>query len=114
MPSKSKAQQMLMGMALAVRRGELKRSQVDKEVLDIADGDMSTKDLEHFAKTKRKSLPDYIKEAMDLGSVDFKITYKIPGDDRMYTDYVSAPYLNKLKEKLETEHSNWEVIRIGF
>ena len=35
MPSKSKSQQRLFGMALAVRKGELKRSEVEKEVLDI-------------------------------------------------------------------------------
>ena len=64
MPSKSKAQQALMGMALAVRRGELARSKVDKNVLDIVDGDMSDSDLEHFASTKRKSLPAHIKEAL--------------------------------------------------
>ena len=112
MPSKSKAQQALMGMALAVRQGKLKRSQVDKEVLDIADGDMSTKDLEHFAKTKRKSLPDYIKEAMDLGSVDFKVTYKV-GDEE-FTDYFSASYYNELKERLEVEHPDWEIVKIGL
>ena len=38
MPAKSKSQQRLFGMALAVRRGELKRSEVDDEVLDIVDG----------------------------------------------------------------------------
>ena len=36
MPAKSKAQQKLFGMALAVRRGELKRDEVEKEVLTAA------------------------------------------------------------------------------
>ena len=62
MPAKSKAQQALFGMALAVRRGELKRSDVDKSVLDIVDSDMTNKEIEDFASTKRKSLQDYIKE----------------------------------------------------
>lgn len=62
MPAKSKAQQALFGMALAIRRGEMKRSDVSKEVLDIVDGDMTDKQIEDFAKTKRKSLPDYVKE----------------------------------------------------
>ena len=35
MLAKSKAQQALFGMALAVRKGEMKRSEVDKNVLDI-------------------------------------------------------------------------------
>lgn len=62
MPAKSKAQQALFGMALAVRRGEMKRSDVDKSVLDIVDSDMTNKEIEDFASTKHKSLPDYIKE----------------------------------------------------
>ena len=62
MPAKSKAQQALFGMALAVRRGELKRSDVDKSVLDIVDSDMTNKEIEDFTSTKRKSLQDYIKE----------------------------------------------------
>lgn len=66
MPAKSKAQQALFGMALAVRRGEMKRSDVDKSVLDIVDGDMTDKEIKDFASTKRKSLPDYIKENLNL------------------------------------------------
>lgn len=52
MPSKSKAQQKLFGMALAVRRGDMERSKVDQEVLDIVDGKMTDKQIEDFAKTK--------------------------------------------------------------
>ena len=46
MPAKSKAQQALFGMALAVRKGEMKRSDVDKNVLDIVDGDMTNKEID--------------------------------------------------------------------
>ena len=52
MPAKSQAQQRLFGMALAVRRGERKRSEVNGSVLDIVDSDMTNKQIEHFAKTK--------------------------------------------------------------
>ena len=52
MPAKSKAQQKLFGMALAIRRGEMKRSEVDKSVLDIVDSDMTDKEIEDFAATK--------------------------------------------------------------
>lgn len=52
MPAKSKSQQRLFGMALAVRRGELKKSEVDDSVLDIVNSDMSNKQIEDFAKTK--------------------------------------------------------------
>ena len=52
MPAKSQAQQRLFGMALAVRRGEMKRSEADKSVLDIVDSEMTDKEIEDFAKTK--------------------------------------------------------------
>ena len=52
MPAKSQAQQRLFGMALAVRRGEMKRTEVEDSVLDIVDSDMTDKEIEDFAKTK--------------------------------------------------------------
>ena len=66
MPSKSKAQQKLFGMALAVRRGDIQRSEVSKEVLDIVDGEMTDKQIEDFARTKHKGLKDYIKEMLNI------------------------------------------------
>lgn len=66
MPAKSKAQQALFGMALAVRKGEMKRSDVDKNVLDIVDGDMTNKEIEDFAKTSHKSLPQHLKECLNM------------------------------------------------
>lgn len=63
MPAKSKAQQKLFGMALAVRKGELSRSDVSKEIIDIVDGDMTNKEIEDFAKTKHKGLKEYLKES---------------------------------------------------
>jgi hypothetical protein len=52
MPAKSKSQQRLFGMALAVRRGELKKSEVGDAVLDIVNSDMTDKQIEDFAKTR--------------------------------------------------------------
>jgi hypothetical protein len=51
----SKSQQRLMGMALAYKRGEM--PDAPEAIKKIADG-MSLKDLEDFAKTKHKGLPD--------------------------------------------------------
>lgn len=62
MPAKSKSQQRLFGMALAVRRGELKRSDVDDAVLDIVDGDMTDKQIRDFAKTK--NLKEHLQELL--------------------------------------------------
>jgi len=64
MPAQSKSQQRLFGMALAVRKGELERSKVSKEVLDIVDGEMTNKEIEDFAKTKHKNLKEHLIESM--------------------------------------------------
>lgn len=64
MPAKSLTQQRLFGMALAVRRGELKRSEVHSEVLDIVDSNMSDEKIREFASTK--GLKESIKSLKDL------------------------------------------------
>lgn len=64
MPARSKSQQRLFGMALAVRKGEMKRSEASKEVLDIVDGKMTNKEIEDFAKTKHKGLKEYLHECI--------------------------------------------------
>lgn len=65
MPAKSKAQQRLFGMALAVRRGEMKRSDVNQSVLDIVDSDITDKEIEDFASTKHKGLKECLIEALN-------------------------------------------------
>lgn len=65
MPAKSKSQQALFGMALAVRKGEMKRSEVNQNVLDIVDSDMTDKEIEDFASTPHKSLPQHLKESIN-------------------------------------------------
>lgn len=60
MPSKSKSQQRLFGMALAVRKGELKKNEVDDSVLDIVNSDMTNKEIEDFARTKYKDLKEHL------------------------------------------------------
>lgn len=71
MPAKSKSQQRLFSMALAVRKGELKRSEVFKSVLDIVDSDMSNKEIEDFTVLKENNthrmipLYDYLIESME-------------------------------------------------
>lgn len=64
MPAQSKSQQRLFGMALAVRKGELERSKVSQEILDIVDGEMTNKEIEDFAKTKHKNLKEHLIESM--------------------------------------------------
>ncbi len=59
MPALSKQQQKLFGLALAVKRGDVPKSQVSDKIKDIVDK-MSEKDIEKFAKTKHKGLPSKV------------------------------------------------------
>jgi len=57
--SVSKQQQKLMGLALSVKKGDTPKSKVSKSVKDMAKK-MSKSDLEDFASTKHKGLPDKV------------------------------------------------------
>lgn len=43
-------------MALAVRKGELKRKDVHQSVLDIVDSEMTNKEIEEFTILKESSI----------------------------------------------------------
>lgn len=64
MPSKSKAQQRLMGMAWAIRKGELAKKDANPKAVELAKSKLKDKDMKAFASTKHKNLPDYIHEQM--------------------------------------------------
>lgn len=50
-------------MALAVRKGKLKRSEVYQSVLDVVDSDMTDKEIEEFTvREAMKPLLDVINE----------------------------------------------------
>lgn len=61
MPAVSQQQQKIFGLALAVKRGEVSRSEASQEVLDIVDS-MSEKDIEDFASTKHDGLPKKVEQ----------------------------------------------------
>lgn len=56
MPSVSKKQQNLFRLAWAVRSGEIKREDVDDNVLKIADSDMPDYKIKEFAKSLKEHL----------------------------------------------------------
>lgn len=70
MPSKSKAQQRLMGQAWAIRKHDLDPDDANPKAEKIAKGKMKDKDLHAFAKTKHKGLPERVKEALEEGRLD--------------------------------------------
>ncbi|AEQ50451.1 DUF3008 family protein [Pelagibacterium halotolerans] len=57
MPAKSKAQQKAAGAALAAKRGEIPKKELKGASRDMVDS-MTEKELEEFASTKRKDLPN--------------------------------------------------------
>ncbi len=57
MPAKSQAQQKAAGAALSAKRGETPKSKLKGASREMVDS-MSEKQLEEFAETKRRSLPD--------------------------------------------------------
>jgi hypothetical protein len=59
MPAVSQQQQKLFGLALAVKKGEVARSEASDEVLNIVDS-MSEKDIEDFASTSHEVLPKQV------------------------------------------------------
>lgn len=61
MPSTSKSQQKAAGAALAAKRGDMKKSELKGASKDMYES-MSEKQLEEFAETDRKGLPEKKKE----------------------------------------------------
>ena len=57
MPAKSKAQQKAAGAALSAKRGETKKASLKGASKEMYES-MSEKQLEDFAETKRKGLPE--------------------------------------------------------
>lgn len=57
MPATSKAQQKAAGAALAAKRGEMKKSELQGASKQMYES-MTEKQLEEFAETDRKGLPE--------------------------------------------------------
>lgn len=61
MPAKSKSQQQAAGAALAAKRGDMKVSELQGASKQMYES-MSEKELEDFASTDRKGLPDHVED----------------------------------------------------
>ena len=57
MPAQSKAQQKAAGAALAAKRGEIKKSELKGASVEMYES-MTEEQLEDFAETTRKGLPE--------------------------------------------------------
>lgn len=61
MPARSKAQQKAAGAALSAKRGDTPKSKLKGASREMAES-MTEKQLEEFASTKRKKLPEKKKD----------------------------------------------------
>jgi hypothetical protein len=98
MPSQSKSQQRLMGVAYAVKSGDMQLSDVDAsyrdKVKELVDG-MSLKDLKDFAETKHDDVPEEVTEGVmkiDLRKILTRISGAIgyKHDPKMREELLSA------------------------
>jgi len=93
--AKSKSQQQLMGMAYAYKKGELDGEASDT-IKKIAAG-MSEKDLEDFASTKHKGLPDHVDENLGQPDVEYLVKmYSIANSGPNYDPQKTERFRNNI------------------
>lgn len=84
MPAVSKKQQRLFALARAVQKGKIPSSKVGGSVKDIAK-DVSSKDVEDFASTPTKNLPQKVKKEARIPKIILK-----PGTPVKFTDSLKS------------------------
>lgn len=75
MPSKSKAQQRLFGMAYAAKKNDISKKDMSPEIRKIVEN-MSKKQIKDFAKTKTSDLPEKVKVVKSKGASEYKLKNK--------------------------------------
>ena len=107
MPSKSLSQQRLFCMAYAVRKGKLKRNEVTQSVLDIADGDMTDKELKEFMVRECHKLQDYISESLyDTRYSDNSIEINVDPQSKELFLVIKPGFLELSKDIIEMLEDN--------
>ena len=108
MPAQSKAQQQLMGMAYALKRGEMDPNDASQEVKDLA-ASMTLKQLKDFAETRHEGLPDKVKEGITPASLSGMGAVKLPTNTEVGSGDVPAgsgdaeeEYKKKRMKRLKT------------
>ena len=93
MPSKSKSQQRLMGVAYAVKKGDMQLSDVDSEYRDevkgLVDG-MTLKKLKDYAATKHDGLPERVPEGVTPSQINGMGPIELPADGLLGSGDVPA------------------------
>lgn len=78
MPAKSKSQQRAMAIALAAKRGDIPKSKLRGASAQMA-ASMSAPQLEDFASTKRKGLPERVGKTTHQSPEMLQVEHKAPG-----------------------------------
>ena len=112
----SKQQQKLMGLALAYKRGDVPDSEVSDTVKDLAKS-MSTKELEDFASTKHKGLPQK-KEDNNISNRSATLkpqTYNDPNTGQKKVRMVpSKSNIVKTNDRVDEAFKKGDVVKVNL
>ena len=119
MPSKSKSQQRLMGLAYAYKSGDVKSKDLNPKYADEVkqiSKSMTKKQLKDFAKTKHKGLPEKVEERIMNFSSFVKENYTFEDFTLSDMEYVKELYeegLTDIKQlSIEADLSEQTIIQI--
>ena len=97
--SVSKAQQKAMGAALAAKRGDIPKSELKGASKEMVD--MSEKDLEDFAKTKHKGLPEKKKKEESFDAKAFRESFETMVEAKAKPDFLDIDKDGDKKEPMK-------------
>tara|TARA_Y100000389_G_scaffold147957_1_gene146935 strand:+ start:1920 stop:2555 length:636 start_codon:yes stop_codon:yes gene_type:complete len=112
MPSTSIAQQKLMGMAYALKKGELDPKDASVEVQELADS-MTLKQLKDFASTKHDGLPQYVEENITPAAMAGMGPVVLPGNGTLGSGDVPAGQ-GDAEEEYKKKKKKREQMKEGF
>lgn len=119
MPSKSKSQQRLMGLAYAYKSGDVKSKDLNPKYADEVkqiSKSMTKKQLKDFAKTKHKGLPEKVEEKILSFASFVKENYTFEDFTLSDMEYVKELYeegLTDIKQlSIEADLSEQTIIQI--
>ena len=119
MPSKSKSQQRLMGLAYAYKSGDVKSKDLNPKYADEVkqiSKSMTKKQLKDFAKTKHKGLPEKVEERIMNFSSFVKENYTFEDFTLSDMEFVKELYEDGLTDvkqiSIETDLSEQTVMQI--
>lgn len=113
MPAYSRSQQRLMAQAYGIKTGSLKPEDIDpryrKAIVNLSKK-MTKKQLEDYAKTKHKGLPEDVDEAVVTPKASYAPNFK-PGYYLSTTNSPILPFLDTDKVKKKSGKKNLENLK---